>query len=155
METVREDDDEEEGPSISTVEEDEEGPLSDSGRQISPVKEDEEGPLPDSSRQISPVDDDEEGPLSDGGRQISPVDDGEEGPLSDSGQQILPVKESDRQTPRNEKTSGIKEIVSLDLSKRRAREKQKYHSKRSTQRVGRAKGSKGKQDDRVKVADYK
>ena len=136
METVREDDDEE-GPSISTVEEDEEGPLSDSGRQISPVKEDEEGPLPDSSR------------------QISPVDDGEEGPLSDSGQQILPVKESDRQTPRNEKTSGIKEIVSLDLSKRRAREKQKYHSKRSTQRVGRAKGSKGKQDDRVKVADYK
>ena len=136
METVREDDDEE-GPSISTVEEDEEGPLSDSGRQISPVKEDEEGPLPDSSRQISPVDDDEEGPLS------------------DSGQQILPVKESDRQTPRNEKTSGIKEIVSLDLSKRRSREKQKYHSKRSTQRVGRAKGSKGKQDDRVKVADYK
>ena len=136
METVREDDDEE-GPSISTVEEDEEGPLSDSGRQISPVKEDEEGPLPGSSR------------------QISPVDDGEEGPLSDSGQQILPVKESDRQTPRNEKTSGIKEIVSLDLSKRRAREKQKYHSKRSTQRVGRAKGSKGKQDDRVKVADYK
>ena len=136
METVKEDDDEE-GPSISTVEEDEEGPLSDSGRQISPVKEDEEGPLPDSSRQISPVDDDEEGPLS------------------DSGQQILPVKESDRQTPRNEKTSGIKEIVSLDLSKRRAREKQKYHSKRSTQRVGRAKGSKGKQDDRVKVADYK
>lgn len=137
METVKEDDDEEEGPSISTVEEDEEGPLSDSGQQISPVDDDEEGPLPDSSRQRSPVDDDEEGPLS------------------DSGQQILPVKESDRQTPRNEKTSGIKEIVSLDLSKRRSREKQKYHSKRSTQRVGRAKGSKGKQDDRVKVADYK
>ena len=140
METVKEDDDEEEGPSISTVEEDD---------------DDEEGPLSDSGRHISPVDDDEEGPLPDSSRQRSPVDDDEEGPLSDSGQQILPVKESDRQTPRNEKTSGIKEIVSLDLSKRRSREKQKYHSKRSTQRVGRAKGSKGKQDDRVKVADYK
>ena len=154
METVREDDDEE-GPSISTVEEDEEGPLPDSSRQISPVDDGEEGPLSDSGRQISPVDDDEEGPLPDSSRQRSPVDDDEEGPLSDSGQQILPVKESDRQTPRSEKTSGIKEIVSLDLSKRRSREKQKYHSKRSTQRVGRAKGSKGKQDDRVKVADYK
>ena len=45
----------------------------------------------------------------------------------------------------------IKKIVSLDLSKRRARQKEKYHSKRNTQRVGRPKGSKAKQDDRVKI----
>ena len=47
----------------------------------------------------------------------------------------------------------IKKIVSLDLSKRRAREKEKYHSKRNTQRVGRPKGSKAKQDRRVKMDD--
>jgi RIO kinase 2 len=46
---------------------------------------------------------------------------------------------------------GIKDIVSSDLTKQRARQQQKYHSKRGAQRIGRPKGSKAKQDDRVKV----
>jgi RIO kinase 2 len=47
--------------------------------------------------------------------------------------------------------SGIKDIVSSDLTKQRARQRQKYHSKRGAQRIGRPKGSKAKQDTRVKL----
>lgn len=47
--------------------------------------------------------------------------------------------------------SGIKEIVSSDLTKQRARQRQKYHSKRGAHRVGRPQGSKAKQDTRVKA----
>ncbi|KAF7967001.1 hypothetical protein HWV62_36264 [Athelia sp. TMB] len=46
---------------------------------------------------------------------------------------------------------GIKDIVSSDLTKQRARQRQKHHSKRGAQRVGRAQGSKAKQDNRVKM----
>jgi len=46
---------------------------------------------------------------------------------------------------------GIKDIVSSDLTKQRSRERQKYHSKRDAHRIGRPKGSKAKQDNRVKV----
>ena len=45
----------------------------------------------------------------------------------------------------------IKEKVHSEVSKRRAREVRKYHSKKGTQRIGRPKGSKAKQDARVKV----
>lgn len=47
--------------------------------------------------------------------------------------------------------AGIKDIVSSDLTKQRARQRQKYHSKRGAQRIGRPKGSKAKQDTRVKI----
>jgi RIO kinase 2 len=47
--------------------------------------------------------------------------------------------------------SGIKDIVSSDLTRQRARQRQKYHSKRGAQRIGRPKGSKAKQDTRVKL----
>lgn len=50
-----------------------------------------------------------------------------------------------------QRRSGIKEIVSSDLGKQRSRQHRKYHSKRSAQRVGRPKGSKAKQDTRVKL----
>jgi len=46
---------------------------------------------------------------------------------------------------------GVKHIVSSDLSKVRARQQYRYHSKRSTRRAGRPQGSKAKQDTRVKV----
>lgn len=45
----------------------------------------------------------------------------------------------------------IKDIVSSDLTKQRARQRQKHHSKRGAQRVGRPEGSKAKQDTRVKA----
>jgi RIO kinase 2 len=45
---------------------------------------------------------------------------------------------------------GIKNIVSSDLTKVRARQHRKYHSKRGARNVGRPQGSKAKQDTRVK-----
>lgn len=46
---------------------------------------------------------------------------------------------------------GIKDIVSSDLTKARARQHRKYHSKRGARNAGRPQGSKAKQDTRVKI----
>jgi len=46
---------------------------------------------------------------------------------------------------------GIKDIVGSELTKQRARQREKYHSKGGVRRIGRARGSKGKEDNRVKV----
>ena len=45
----------------------------------------------------------------------------------------------------------IKERISSDIARQRIRQTNKYHSKRSTRRVGRPKGSKAKQDTRIKA----
>lgn len=45
----------------------------------------------------------------------------------------------------------IRNKAAVDALKGRAREKRKYHSRRGAERIGRAKGSKAKQDNRVKV----
>ena len=45
----------------------------------------------------------------------------------------------------------IRDKAGNEAYKRRAREKQKYHSRRGAERIGRAKGSKAKQDNRVKL----
>lgn len=45
----------------------------------------------------------------------------------------------------------IRNKAAIDALKGRAREKRKYHSRRGAERIGRAKGSKAKQDNRVKV----
>lgn len=45
----------------------------------------------------------------------------------------------------------IKDKTAIEAYKQRAREKQKYHSRRGAERIGRAKGSKAKQDNRVKL----
>ncbi|KZT40090.1 RIO1-domain-containing protein [Sistotremastrum suecicum HHB10207 ss-3] len=50
-----------------------------------------------------------------------------------------------------DKTDSLKETVSAEVSKRRAREESKHHARRSTKRMGRARGSKAKQDTRVKA----
>ena len=47
--------------------------------------------------------------------------------------------------------TGIRDLVSSDLTKTRASQHRKYHSKRSTRRAGRPHGSKAKQDTRVKL----
>jgi RIO kinase 2 len=47
--------------------------------------------------------------------------------------------------------NGIKDIVSSDLTKERARQQRKYHSKRGARHAGRPQGSKAKQDTRVKL----
>lgn len=49
-----------------------------------------------------------------------------------------------------EPAATIKERVASDISRQQARSN-KYHSKRSTRKIGRPKGSKAKQDSRVKV----
>jgi RIO kinase 2 len=46
--------------------------------------------------------------------------------------------------------STVKEVVSSDRAKSRARQERKYHSKKSSRRAGRPQGSKAKQDIRVK-----
>lgn len=45
----------------------------------------------------------------------------------------------------------LKEIVSSDISRTRNLQQRKYHSKRSTRQAGRSRGSKAKQDTRVKL----
>jgi len=47
----------------------------------------------------------------------------------------------------------IRHKAASEAYKERARQKQKYHSRRGAERIGRAKGSKSKQDNRVKVWD--
>ncbi|KAF7347774.1 Tudor domain-containing protein [Mycena venus] len=45
----------------------------------------------------------------------------------------------------------VKERVAAEVTKTRAQQKRKFHSKRNTRRAGRSQGSKAKQDTRVKV----
>lgn len=47
--------------------------------------------------------------------------------------------------------NGIRDIVSSDLTKVRARQQRKYHSKRGARHAGRPQGSKAKQDTRIKL----
>ena len=51
----------------------------------------------------------------------------------------------------NSDAQEIRSKVVIDLSKERARQRSKYNSKRSTQQVGRPKGNKAKQDNRIKL----
>jgi len=51
----------------------------------------------------------------------------------------------------NPSTDRVKDIVSSDIFKKQAQQQRKYHSKRSVRNAGRPKGSKAKQDTRVKV----
>ena len=71
-------------------------------------------------------------------RPTSPV-----GQLVSKVEGALSVKGSEEQE--------IRDKAANEAYKRRAREKQKYHSRRGAERIGRAKGSKGKQDNRVKL----
>jgi len=61
--------------------------------------------------------------------------------------------ESRRHLP-SEEGVDIKSKVASDISKQRAQQKRKYHSKRSTRNAGRSQGSKAKQDTRVRMADH-
>ncbi|KIY47021.1 hypothetical protein FISHEDRAFT_14550, partial [Fistulina hepatica ATCC 64428] len=45
----------------------------------------------------------------------------------------------------------IHDIVSSDLKKSRVRQERKFHSKVNTRRAGRPRGSKAKQDTRVRL----
>lgn len=71
--------------------------------------------------------------------------------------EVLPEEESDDETDK-ESTGGhrddVKAIVAADITKIRAQQQRKYHSKRSTRNAGRAHGSKAKQDTRVKLSDH-
>jgi len=49
------------------------------------------------------------------------------------------------------KEKEVRNKAAIDALKGRAREKQKYHSRRGAERIGRPKGSKAKQDNRVQV----
>ena len=83
---------------------------------------------------------------------------GAEGPprsatVSPSGQ--VTDKDQENSPPANAgwRRKEIKDKAAIDAYKERARQKQKYHSRRGAERIGRAKGSKSKQDNRVKLWD--
>jgi RIO kinase 2 len=71
-----------------------------------------------------------------------------------SRREILRDSSEDEGGMPSESKGNIKSIVSSDLTKKRAQQQRKYHSKRSTRHAGRAHGSKAKQDKRVKLADH-
>lgn len=58
---------------------------------------------------------------------------------------------SDRPRESRTKASDITEKVYSEVSKQRAKQQQKYHSKKGAQRVGKPKGSKAKMDKRLKI----
>lgn len=66
----------------------------------------------------------------------------------------LREKSEDESDIPSDSKGDIKSIVSSDLTKKRAQQQRKYHSKRSTRHAGRAQGSKAKQDKKVKLADH-
>ncbi|KAF8078556.1 RIO1 family-domain-containing protein [Lyophyllum atratum] len=72
-------------------------------------------------------------------------------PLSRSPPQSRPTSPSLANLTSALDLNGIKNIVSGDLTKSRASQQRKYHSKRGARRVGRPQGSKAKQDTRVKL----
>jgi RIO kinase 2 len=71
-----------------------------------------------------------------------------------SRREILREDSEDEGVMPSESRGNIKSIVSSDLTKKRAQQQRKYHSKRSTRHAGRAQGSKAKQDKRVKLVDH-
>jgi RIO kinase 2 len=72
-------------------------------------------------------------------------------PSSSVGQLGSKVESSTLSVKGSSKEQEIKDKAAIEGYKRRAREKQKYHSRRGAERIGRAKGSKAKQDNRVKL----
>lgn len=83
--------------------------------------------------------------LSDPGREISRSPPKSRSPSPDSLAKMTASLSLSSSRP------GIKDIVSSDLTKSRARLRQKHHSKRGAHRAGRPQGSKAKQDNRVKL----
>lgn len=64
---------------------------------------------------------------------------------------LSPSENAHSRTKYHDGGPDLKEKVHSEVSKRRVREVRKHHSKKGAQRVGRPKGSKAKQDARVKV----
>lgn len=60
------------------------------------------------------------------------------------------VEESEDEDGPASTSNGVKDRVASDLTKQRSRQS-RYHTKRSTRKIGRPKGSKAKQDTRVKL----
>ncbi|TFK77036.1 RIO1-domain-containing protein [Pluteus cervinus] len=92
-------------------------------------------------------DEGEEKPLP--ARAISP-----ERPLSRSPPQsrpITPVPQDVEELTNALASHNIKDKVTSELAKNRSQQQRKHHSRKSTKRAGRPKGSKAKQDTRVKL----
>ncbi len=128
-ESEEEVDEDEEGSERAEVE----GDVEDLGPGSATEESEHEGEEPDGSAKLWEGDS-EEGKK----RQASPV-----GQLASKVESTLSVKAS--------KEKEIRDKAAIDAYKQRAREKQKYHSRRGAERIGRAKGSKAKQDNRVKL----
>jgi len=107
------------------------------------------------------VDDDEDrdkqGPeveMADGGDASTSVDELKMDQLEIADEPNRSLSRSPPQSQREEMQGDhnrVKDIVSSDILKKQAQQQRKYHSKRSVRNAGRAKGSKAKQDTRIKV----
>jgi len=73
--------------------------------------------------------------------------------VSPPGQVVDKDQENSRSGNAGWNRKEIRDKAAIDAYKERARQKQKYHSRRGAERIGRAKGSKSKQDNRVKLWD--
>ncbi|KAJ8469439.1 hypothetical protein ONZ45_g16884 [Pleurotus djamor] len=137
------------------------------------LKEEEEN---DKTREAEKVDDPQENipeKPNDHELESSPIPDPATPPAQDSSlpTPFSPLRSLSRSPPRSRslsptsmdklaeataalEISNVKNIVSSDLAKSRARQQRKFHSKRSARQAGRPQGSKAKQDTRVKL-DHK
>lgn len=172
MESVKNEDPEEEGSEEDESEEESEDEGEDDAENVGTSNLEDETPQKiEESSQTDPIDAEPSESLPDAQvpdlaprRGRSPQRSDEEGPpdseLSDASSAPRALS---RSPPRSRSFSSerapqpssgrgnIKDIVTSDLSKSRAQQQRKYHSKRGARRAGRPQGSKAKQDTRVKV----
>ena len=134
-ESEEEEEDEEDGSERAEVEEEEED-VGSSGK-VSEHENEEPGESAKSRRADSEEETDESRRSRERPGSVSPSAVEQ---LASNVESALSVKEKE-----------MRDKAATEVHKRRAREKQKYHSRRGAERIGRAKGSKAKQDNRVKL----
>ncbi|KAI0283270.1 hypothetical protein BGY98DRAFT_717121 [Russula aff. rugulosa BPL654] len=110
--------------------------------------EDEE---PDGSAKLWQADSEEANKIEVSRASESREQPGSESPSSSVGQLASKVESTLSVKASKEQGQEIRDKAANEAYKQRAREKQKYHSRRGAERIGRAKGSKAKQDNRVKL----
>jgi RIO kinase 2 len=110
--------------------------------------EDEE---PDGSAKLWQADSEEANKIEASRASESRERPGSVSPSSSVGQLASKVESTLSVKASKEQGQEIRDKAANEAYKQRAREKQKYHSRRGAERIGRAKGSKAKQDNRVKL----
>ncbi|SRR6266436_1017743 len=117
------------------------GDIEDAGSGSNVEESEHEDEEPDGSAKIRQADSGDGPQPQERAGSVSPTS--SVGQLGSKVERTLSVKAS--------KEKEIRDKAAIDAYKQRAREKRKYHARRGAERIGRAKGSKAKQDNRVKL----